>query len=233
MLPVTRWSLVARAGGEPGKAKCEALEELLSLYSPALRVHMMFRTGLPVEACDDLLQAFITEKILDRDIVARANKQIGKFRTFLLTSLDNFVGNQLRGERTYRRHRQALAEHLGTDRSTWSAEPPHAGAFDLVLARQILTEALDTMREQCEAAGQTVVWMIFDNRILGPFLRHEEQLPYKVLVHQLGLSSAKQASNLLITAKRMYGRILRRTVSKYRIENEIGELREILSQGRA
>jgi len=233
VLPVTRWSLVARAGGEPGQAKCQALAELLSLYTPALRAHLIACKRLPPQICDDLLQAFVAEKVLDRDIIARADSRIGKFRTFLLTSLDNFVWNQLRGERTYQRHRQALAATLEADRSTAASDPAYGAAFDAVLARGILTEALDMMRRQCDAAGQTAVWVIFDRRILAPLLRDEAPVAYEVLAKRLGLTSAKQASNLLVTAKRMYGRILRRIVGQYHIENEIGELKEILSQARA
>lgn len=236
-LPVTRWSLVAQAAGEPSDAKCRALEELLSLYMPALRAHLISRMRLPPELCEDLLQEFVAQKILDRDIIARADKAAGRFRTFLLTSLDRFVLNQIRDEGTYRRKRHALAERLRTAEPNDDADPMASSAFDVAWARQVIARTLDWMCQECETTGHEAAWTIFDRRVLGPLFRDEEPPSYEALAQQLGLASAKQASNLLITAKRTYARVLRQVICQYcpdsDIDREIAELKEILSHARA
>ena len=101
--PSTRWSLVARAGQVDPEAKREALGQLLTRYLPALQAHLVHRKGLSEEEADDLVQEFVTSKILEKDLIARADQQLGKLRTFLLTALDRFVKNKLRDRRAKKR----------------------------------------------------------------------------------------------------------------------------------
>jgi hypothetical protein len=79
------------------------------------------------------------------------------------------------------------------------------------------------------------VWGVFDARILGPTHRDEPPLEYTTLVVRFGLKSPAQASNVLMTGKRMFERTLRSLVAEYvaegeDIESEIGDLREVLAK---
>src|SRR5687768_8954429 len=94
--PVTRWSLIARAGRTDEAGWREALAELLTRYLPAMRAHLLIRKRLRPDDVDDLLQGFIASKILEQNVVSVADQRRGRFRTFLLTSLDHFVLNVLR-----------------------------------------------------------------------------------------------------------------------------------------
>ena len=60
-------------------------------------------------------------------------------------------------------------------------------------------------------------------------------MPYEELVAKFGLRSPSEASNLLITAKRMFARVLREVVretvaDEAEVETEIMELKRILSR---
>jgi len=71
--------------------------------------------------------------------------------------------------------------------------------------------------------------------LLGPMLHHAEPLPYEQLVEKFRLASPAQASNLLITARRMFVRVLRAVIGEYEpdekaIDAEIAELMEQLSR---
>jgi hypothetical protein len=73
--------------------------------------------------------------------------------------------------------------------------------------------------------------------LLGPILHGEAPLEYEELVKRFNLQSPTQAANLLITAKRMYARLLKAVVGVYardkeEIEAEIQELLEILARER-
>src|SRR5436190_1686364 len=88
--PTTRWSVVRRAG-EGGTIASTALGELLGQYAGPLRTHLLLEKRLPPEQADDFLQAFISDKMIERDLSGRAVRERGRFRTFLLIALDRFV----------------------------------------------------------------------------------------------------------------------------------------------
>ena len=131
--PVTHWSLVRRAGLPDPQARQEALATLLQRYLPALRSYLCQLRGLREEQADELLQAFVADKLLGQQLLARADASRGRFRTFLLTSLRHFdVG----------RHRAALvraAEPLPLEEVA-TATPSPAAVVEVEWARALLKE---------------------------------------------------------------------------------------------
>src|ERR1700677_1395475 len=93
----TRWTLVAEAADPAHPAHDEALEQLLHSYRPVLIVHLTRRLRMQPALAEDLLHEFIVKKILQYNLPARADRARGRFRTLLLTSLDNFARNQWTG----------------------------------------------------------------------------------------------------------------------------------------
>jgi hypothetical protein len=94
------------------------------------------------------------------------------------------------------------------------------------------------MRQECDAAERSEIWGVFQARELGPALNEADPVPYADLVQRYGFLSPSQASNILVTAKRMFVRALRAVVSEYaltddEIDEELLDLRRILSRGRA
>jgi hypothetical protein len=72
--------------------------------------------------------------------------------------------------------------------------------------------------------------------VLRPAISHASPPSYDELVGELGLESAQQAANLLVTAKRHFRRVLQSVVAEYvsseaEIEDEISDLRSILAAG--
>src|SRR5579859_3116253 len=97
--PTTHWSLVARAGDGDAKTREEALADLLHEYLVPLKAHLVRTRRLEASRADDLLQSFLADKVLEQDLIGRADRKKGKFRTFLLHALDGFVTDCLRRER--------------------------------------------------------------------------------------------------------------------------------------
>ena len=85
-LPTTHWSLVARAGLDDNDAKREALGELLVRYLPALQAHLVYGKQLNADEAEDVLQEFIACRVVEKDLIGRADRELGRFRTFLLTA---------------------------------------------------------------------------------------------------------------------------------------------------
>ena len=237
--PTTHWSLVAQAGQHDAAAKREALGRLLTRYLPALKAHLVYGKRLPPDRADDLVQEFVANKILERDLIARADQNLGKFRTFLLTALDRFWLNQMRDERAKKRApSDGVLVEIGDRADMLQAEAEPSQAFDVAWARGILAEALRRMQSECEILGRADVWGVFQCRVVAPTLEGAEPVDYQQLIERFGFKSPVQASNVLITAKRMYARTLRSVVGEYayddgEIESEIEELREVLAAGAA
>jgi DNA-directed RNA polymerase specialized sigma24 family protein len=235
--PVAQWSLIGRVGREEGQARQQSLEQFLNRYLPALRAHLVRVRGLSAQNADDVLQDFVARKILQRDLVARADRELGKFRTFLVTALDRFVINWIRDAGAEKRNPAEGAALLGDRAEELPADAGPSQEFDLAWARSVIAEALDRMQAECAAAGRNEVWGVFESRVVRPIREGTEPSDYRELVRRFGFQSPSQASNVLMTAKRMYARLLRSVVGQYarsdrEIETEIAELRAILAGSR-
>jgi DNA-directed RNA polymerase specialized sigma24 family protein len=213
-MPTSRWSLVMAAQVPSNTGRRLALDELLRLYYAALHAHLVMRLGLNPATADDVLQGFIAEKILERDILAGAHPSKGRFRSLLLKSLTNYAIDGLRRRRA--RPEGALPTWYGEDAPL--PEPAvnePVDPFDAAWAREVLSQALKLMRTECESQACPERWSIFEKRILMPAFRGESPLPYDQLVEEFQFASPQQASNALVTAKRHFQRVLRQVVGDY------------------
>jgi DNA-directed RNA polymerase specialized sigma24 family protein len=222
----TQWTLIAEAANPAHPHHDEALSQLLHLYRPALSSHLVRRCRMQPEQADDLLQEFIVRKILQYNLPAHANRARGKFRTLLLTALDNFVRTRSGTEDPC----ASLPENHDASDSALSPDE----SFDVPWARQVLHEAMRRMRAECQQTGRLDIWDVFESRIVAPTLEDAAPVDYQTLVTRHKLESPMQASNLLMTGKRNFERTLRSVISEYsnedEIEIEIVELRRILSR---
>jgi RNA polymerase sigma-70 factor (ECF subfamily) len=236
--PLTRWSLVGRAAGSDGQVRLRAaLEELVNRYLPALRAHLILTRRLSPDDADELLQSFVASKVLEQNLFGRADQAQGKFRTFLLAALGNFVIDHVRAAQAKKRSVGKETMQLDEQRSEVidaRVEQPST-AFDVAWARQVLDRAQALMRQQCDAEQRPDVWGVFQARVLSPALDGAEPAAYDALVRQFKLASPDQASNVLVTGKRMFTRCLREAVSEYvddaEIDQELRELKAIVARG--
>lgn len=88
----THWSAVLCAGGEDSPAVRAALEQLCFVYWYPLYAHVR-RRGYGPEDAADFTQEFFSV-LLRRRSLANVGPEKGRFRTFLLTSLDYFLHDQ-------------------------------------------------------------------------------------------------------------------------------------------
>jgi RNA polymerase sigma-70 factor (ECF subfamily) len=235
--PQTRWTFVEWAGQPDHPAQQKALADLLTQYLPALKAFLVAQFRIEDQQAEDLLQSFVLEKVLKAGVIARADRERGKFRTFLLHALTNFVISELR-----RAHAQKRAPELSpisldelAEEGTELALAAGTANFDVAFARQVIHESVQRMQAQCESTGRTDIWGVFLSRLLNPIFEQAEPSSYEELVERFGFQSPGHASNVLITAKRMFARVLRTVVAEYagseaEIESELNELQAILSE---
>jgi DNA-directed RNA polymerase specialized sigma24 family protein len=210
--PVTHWTLVDEAAADSGEA---ALDDLLRRYLPALRAHLVYVRKVSIDQVDDVLQEFIASKLLAGELLDRARRQRGRFRTYLLTALDRFIIS---------RHRQeAAAKRGGGLVDAWSeaaeelAAVPEEGQslVDLVWLREVVRQAIERTRVELQASGRGDFFTVFDKRLVAPVLEGATPAPYRVLMEQTQLRSPMQAANALVTARRVFERQVRAVIGEY------------------
>ena len=98
----TRWSVVlAAAGGAPSEQADRARAELCAGYWYPLYAYVR-RRGYAAEDARDLTQAFFA-RLLERQVLASADPARGRFRSFLLTALKNFLASEWRRQAAEKR----------------------------------------------------------------------------------------------------------------------------------
>jgi DNA-directed RNA polymerase specialized sigma24 family protein len=226
--------MIAEAGEGDVDRRRDALGKLLTRYLPALRAHLTAWKGLTPDRADDVLQEFVARKVLEKDLIAHADRQLGKFRTFLLTAMDRFLINVVREERGQKRSPKGRIVELDDETESRGADRRQSDVFDVAWARTVIDQGLERMRMECEMSGRADVWGVFECRVVGPMLQGTPMVGYQELVDRFGLRSPAQATNILVTGKRMYARVLRSVVAEYcrdgeEIESELAELRIVAS----
>ena len=97
----THWSSVLRAGGETSPEADRALDDLCRAYWYPLYAYVR-RQGRSAEDAQDLTQEFFA-RLLERRHLRLADPGRGRFRTFLLSSLKNFLINEWEKSRASKR----------------------------------------------------------------------------------------------------------------------------------
>ncbi len=225
--PDTRWSLVGRAAASDAVVRLQALEELLSIYSPGFRTFLIQARHIAPDEADELVQAFVADKVLAAQLVRHADQQRGKFRNFVLKSLNNFATTRRRGQ--MRPGGSLESAHDAAEQLQFAT----ADVFDRQWVQQVVADALHMMASDCESRGRADMWEILRLRVVEPVFRGAEPLGYEQIVQLFGFDSPRQAMNLLASAKRCFLDHLRLAISKYveenRIEEELADLRRIVA----
>src|SRR5947208_3120758 len=190
-LPSTHWSEIASASHSRQQKGREALDRLLTRYQSALLAHLGFKFRATEDAAQDLLQSFVVEKILEKELLAQATPTRGRFRTFLLNALDNFVVSQRRKEQAQKR--SPGGDVLSVDKLSPADEPQHndppIDPTEAAWAQAAINAALLSMRRECETSKRTDIWGVFEGRVLSAILDDMPETHYEALIARFGFVS--------------------------------------------
>ena len=155
----TRWTVVlsAREAGSPRAGA--ALESLCRTYWYPLYAYAR-RLGQAPHDAQDLTQEFFA-RLLAKRWLDRADRDKGRFRTFLLTAFKRFLANEHDRART--RKRGGGTVHLPLDtaqaESRYETEPPVDLPADRLYERRwaltLLGQTMARLRTEFEGAGRT------------------------------------------------------------------------------
>ena len=156
--PTTLWTVVLHAGrDEPAQAQA-ALAQLCQAYWYPLYSFVRRRGYSPHDA-QDLTQAFFAQ-LLEKRGLERVDPELGRFRTFLLASLKNFLANDW--DRAHARKRGGGQTIVSLDEesaeSRYQLEPSHDMTperhFERQWAMTLLDQVLDALRDEYHAEGK-------------------------------------------------------------------------------
>jgi RNA polymerase sigma-70 factor (ECF subfamily) len=228
----THWSLVEhiRSDEETDQA---LIGLLLERYWKPVYCYLR-RKGCDNEEAKDLTQGFFHEVVLNRNLVQRADPTKGRFRTFLLHALDQYLINERR--RQGRQKRQPKGRLVPLDiaeppvlpeaTSSLSAEESYHYAWTAAL----LDHVLEDVETQCLADGMETHWRVFHDRVVQPILSECDPPSLSELCRQHAIADARKASNMITTVKRRLQKALiqyLRTTARDEAELE-EEFREIV-----
>ncbi len=229
----THWSVVLEAGGSSESAR-PALETLCRGYWYPLYAFVRRRGHGEAEA-QDLTQEFFA-RLLAGESLKTAQPERGRFRTFLLGALKNFLANDWRD--AHRLKRGGGAELLSWDgldpASRYALEPasddPPEALFDRRWAQAVVTAALNRLEGEMRREGTA------DRcTTLKPFLQGGgDAESYAAVAGRLGLSTAATKS-AIFRMRRRYGELIREEIaqtvaSPAEVEAEIQHLITLLGR---
>lgn len=207
MFPTTRWTLIlsARQGPEAERA---ALETLLGTYWKPVYFYLR-RKGLSVEAAEDAVQGFFLH-LLERDVLPRLDPARGRFRSYLLTSLDHYVVNQYHHDAAVKRGGRTKIVPLDTlvgERDLPAVPDDPGRAFDREWATSVMERAIARLRrdyEEGKRKGPADVFLAF--------FRPEDSPSYAEAAAACGLTTA-QFKAALHRARERFRELVREEVA--------------------
>jgi len=155
----THWSVVLAAADDDSPRAAAALAQLCQVYWHPLYAFVRRQGANPHEA-EDLTQEFFA-RLLDKNFIASASQEKGRFRSFLLVALKRFLINERERAMAQKRGGGQPTIPLDIERAeaTYRSEPVDAMTADRIYERRwalaLLDHVLETLRAEAEADGKT------------------------------------------------------------------------------
>jgi RNA polymerase sigma-70 factor (ECF subfamily) len=231
--PTTHWTEVLAAGKRSTPESRRALEALCQTYWYPLYTYVR-RRGYSADQAQDLVQAFLL-RFLEKSYLDDVRRERGRFRCFLLASVQHFLSNEWDRERAKKRGGGVppVPLILETAEHRYNLEPADTLTPETIFDRQwalaVLEQVHAQLRGEFDRAGKTLQ---FD--CLSAFLTADEPPSYAESATLLNLSegAVRVAVHRL---RRRYGQLLRSTLSQTvsspsDVDEEIRFLRSALSK---
>ena len=239
LFPSTHWSVVLAAGrshAEPDVAGA-ALAELCQIYWAPLYSFVRSR-GYTVHDAQDLTQSFFAY-LLEHKVYARADREKGRFRSFLLASIKNFLADAADRERTLKRGggqdflplHEEQAEEAESLFQTHSRTSNEDRLFDRSWAEALVAAGLERLSANYKGEGKEQLFNELRIFVAGG----ADPLPtYAQLADRLEIAESTLRSHVTRLRARYREALraeVRRTVNtETQVDEELHELLHVLTQ---
>jgi RNA polymerase sigma factor (sigma-70 family) len=228
----THWTLILSAGQGDSVGARDALAQLCETYWYPLYAYVR-RRGHSPENAEDLTQGFFA-RLLELNSLADVRREKGKFRSFLLASLNHYLSDERdRGRAQKRGPGRVISLDAALAEARWSREPADTltpeKLFERKWAMTLLETVTERLRREYESTGKGALFMALRFCIAG----EKAEQPYATLSTELGLSepALRVAVHRL---RRRYRELLREEIARTvatdaEVEGEIQHLFQALA----
>lgn len=225
--PQTSWTILASAtlnGDESGQ---QALDKLCRTYWQPVASFIRAR-GVPDERVEDLTQDFFIQ-IMERHFFKRADRQKGRFRSFMLSSLRMFLTDDLRRQNSQKRggHLERCLLQEG-DLTTEQNEVE----FDQSWAEIMFTHALEKVEAATLQKRSPATWELLRTFLPGPSTM--PSLTYAELGKELNLSEGGAKTEVFrlrqFFRENLRAQVARTVETPHEIDEELAHLRASLEK---
>ena len=230
----TRWSLVLMAGQLTSPQAEEALAALCQVYWKPVCVFIR-RQGRSPEDAKDLTQEFFAS-LIEKKWLQVVDRDKGRFRSFLLTCLRHFLGNEW--EKVHAVKRGGRCSFVSLDEAWIEGQPgtepvsltSPEKAFDHRWALTLLEQAIDQLKRDFVKAGKGSQFEALEDFLSGSRSATES---YAEVARRLGITEAA-ARQAAYRMRARLGELVRWQVAQTvanpeEIEDEMGYLMTALS----
>jgi len=231
----THWSVVLTAGRTDTTSACDALAKLCQSYWYPLYSYVR-RRGYSPEDAEDLTQEFFA-RFLAQNWVERADREKGRFRTFLLSAMHHFLANEWDRARAQKRGGGAPLLPLEFDEAEtrYSREPADNVTpeqhFERRWVQALLEQTLKLLSAEYEREGKAELFAALNPCLVG----ERTSQPYAELGAKLGMGegAVKSAVHRL---RQRYRQLLRQEIAQTvagpgELEEELKYLFAVLARG--
>ena len=221
----THWSVVLSAG-DCGSSQAErSLAILCENYWFPLYAFVR-RSGHSAEDSQDLTQEFFV-RLLDKNFLAAADRQKGRFRTFLLAAMKHFLANEYDRARAKKRGGGQTIVPLEDLEARYCREPADTLTPERIFEQQwalaLLSQVLAQLQAEMVTSGKATLFDAIKGHLTG-----DHTASHATIAAQLSMSegSVKTAAHRL---RRRYRELLREEIAQTvagpdEIEEEIRDL---------
>jgi RNA polymerase sigma factor (sigma-70 family) len=229
----THWSVVLTAGRSDTTRAQDALAKLCQIYWHPLYAYVR-RRGRSPEDAQDLTQEFFA-RLIERNAIATVSPEKGRFRSFLLASMNHFLADEWDKSRAQKRGARKVISLDTQSAETWLRQQPSEGltpeeAFELHWAITLLEQVYQRLEEEHRQQGKTEWFDVLRTALAGP----GNSAPYAKLGVRLRMNegAVKVAVHRL---RQRYRALLRETIaetvaSESEVEEELRYLLRVVAE---
>jgi RNA polymerase sigma-70 factor (ECF subfamily) len=229
----TQWSLILAAGDSRHPGSRDALETLCGTYWYPVYAFIR-RKGNNADAAVDLTQGFFTQ-LLEKNYLKVVRKELGRFRSFLLTAVQHYLANEWDRARAQKRGggRAPIPLDRDTAEGRYRIEPAERETPEELYERRWAFCLLHQVLEQLKEEGQRTRHPERVEALIPYLTGEQEEVRYRELAATFGIKegAVKVAIHRL---RKRFGELLREEIARTverpeQVEKEIRHLFSILS----
>ncbi len=207
----TAWTLVRAAGVDTSVGR-QSLETLCRNYWSPLYVWLR-RSGTQASDAEDQLQGFFTH-LIEHGVLSYADPARGRFRSFLIASLKQFLAKEHHFQNAEKRRPAAGIVSLDTERVEaafrlrGSAEETAEQAFDRAWAMTVIEQVNSRLRDEFVSNGKGDLFDALSGTLTG-----QKELSGRELAERLHMteSAVRVAAHRL---RQRFGAMLRQEIAE-------------------